>query len=986
MNHEMIHHGQRDKAKARRLPLLRSGLFLTTLLLLVCLPAGAAYERIDKHGSDDPLHAAIYRLDNGLEVHITENHDTPRFYAEIAVRAGSKNDPPETTGLAHYFEHLMFKGTPRMGTLDYEKEKVHLDRITELYEQHFREQDAEKRKEIYKQIDAEAQLAAQYAVPNEIDRVYNEMGATNLNAHTWVEETVYEVNLPANRFPQWVAVESDRFTHPVFRLFPTELETVYEEKNTSLDNKFRLIEEAVDKALYQKHPYGQWPTLGNIEDLKRPSIKNIQHFFETWYVPNNMALFLSGDLNTDETIRLIDQAFSRWTAKPLPKQKHWKEPRIKGRKTVTVNYEGEEYVLLAFRTAARNHKDADALRLLDMILSNSVAGLIDLDLVQQQKVRQAGASPMLFNDYGVEYLFGVPKKGQSLEEVEKLLLEQLERLKKGEFEDWILPAIINDFKKNKKSELESNESRVGMMTSAWLGYEPWDHAVTQIARMEKITKEQLVQVAKKYFGDDYIAGYRRDAQHAVVHVEKPPITPVNIDPTRQSAFGAEILAMPCVPIEPKFVVPDKDFKTVEDPNGVTVYYAPNPINDVFTFSLSVDFGNWEDNTIGTAVQLLQKSGTERFSAQQLKKEWYKLGTDFGMGVGDNETTITLRGLDANFEASLALLAEVLTRPAGDAATLDELKKIILAQRADEKKQAQSIASALIQYHRFGNDSYYLRRLPDAAVQQLEVDKLFASIKKLLTYKHTISYAGSLPLESVLAAVKKSDPVTGPLQDTPPYRYLKARAPEQNEVYLFDKESNQAIVRLEFGCGEYNESLAPEEELFNEYFSGGMAGIVFQELREARALAYMAAARYAPGYRAKDQDLMLGVIQTQNDKVADAVEGFVQLLDSVPVSEERFAAAKTAAINQYRTGKIGFREVLGAVQAWKRHELPVDPRVARYAGIQAGTLDKVLAFHKAFLAGRPKLISVVGTKAKMNMDALKKSGTLREITVDDIFAK
>ncbi len=978
----------RDSWKPITLAAVHRGATLGALVLalLLCLPAGAGYERINKENPADPLHAAIFRLDNGLEVHISENHDVPRFYAEIAVRAGSKNDPPETTGLAHYFEHLMFKGTPKMGTLDYAQEKPHLDRIAELYEQHFKEQDPEKRKEIYKQIDAEAQLAAQFAVPNEIDRVYNEMGATNLNAHTWVEETVYEVNLPANRLVQWAALESDRFVHPVFRLFPTELETVYEEKNTSLDSKYRIIQEAVDKALYKKHPYGQWPTLGNTEDLKRPSINNIQRFFETWYAPNNMAILLSGDLNTDETIRVIDQYFSRWQAKPLPKPKHWKEPPVQGRESVTVNFEGEEYVLLAFRTAARDHKDADALLLLDMILSNSVAGLIDLNLVQQQRVRQAGASPMQLNDYGAEYLFGVPKKGQSLEEVEKLLLEQIARVKRGEFEDWILPAIINDFKKNKKAALEANESRVGMMTSAWLGYEPWDHAVAQIARMEKITKKRIVRVAKKYFGENYVAGYRRDVQHTVVHVDKPPITPVNIDPTRESAFAAEILAMPCTPIEPTFITPGKDFKTSENPNGISFYHASNAINDVFTFSISIDFGNWEDNAIGTAAQLLQKSGTERFTAEQLKKEWYKLGTDFGIGVSDNETVVTLRGLDANFEASLALLVEVLTKPAAEPATLEELKKIILAQRADAKKQAQSIASALIQYNRFGNESYYLRMLPDAAVQQLTTEQLLASIRKLLGYKHTISYVGSLPMDAVMAAVAKHHPVAAPLQDPPPYRYLKARAPEKNEIYLFDKEANQAIVRLEFGCGEYDESLQPAQQLYNEYFSGGMAGIVFQELREARALAYMAGARYASGYRAKDQDLMLGVIQTQNDKVPDAVAAFVELLDTLPASEDRFAAAKEAVINQYRTGKIGFREVIGAVQAWKRHNLEGDPRPARYAAIQADSLETVLGFHKQHLAGRPKLISIVGAKAKMNADTLKKLGTIREVSVDDIFVK
>ena len=237
----------------------------------------------------------------------------PRFYAEIAVRAGSKNDPPETTGLAHYFEHLMFKGTAHMGTLDYTKEKPLLDKIEALYEAHFKEEDPEKRKALYAEIDKTAQQAAAYAVPNEMDRVYDAMGARDLNAHTWLEETVYKVDLPSNRFAQWAAVESDRFTHPVFRLFPTELEVVYEEKNRSMDNKQRVIGEAVNALLYKKHPYGQETTLGRPEHLKRPSIRNIRNFFETWYAPNNMAICISGDVETQEVIKTIDQYFT-----PLP--------------------------------------------------------------------------------------------------------------------------------------------------------------------------------------------------------------------------------------------------------------------------------------------------------------------------------------------------------------------------------------------------------------------------------------------------------------------------------------------------------------------------------------------------------------------------------------------------------------------------------------------------------------------------------------------
>ena len=517
------------------------------LVAVLCSPVSsldAAYTRIHEPGSGDPMAVHIYRLDNGLTVYLTENHQTPRFYAEIIVRAGSKHDPAESTGLAHYLEHMLFKGTQNIGSLDYEKEKAHLDRITSLYEEHFSETDPEKRKAIYAEINKESQLAAAYAIPNEIDKLYKAMGGTGLNAHTWHEETVYRINLPANRLRHWAVIESERFRNAVFRLFQSELETVYEEKNRSMDNKDRIISYAVADLLYKEHPYGQQTTIGKVEHLKNPSLKNMYRFYNTYYVPNNMAIAISGDIRIDETIKLIDRHFSGWRKGTLPQLPDWKEAPLNGVERAKVKYQGEEFALLAFRTASRNHEDADALKLLDMILDNATAGLINLNLNQKQRVRRAGSYPTLYNDHGAQYLWGIPKKGQTLEELEQLLLEQIEIVKSGGFEDWILPAIVTDFKKNEKREMESDNARVRRMRNSFLAHQDWSHTAGEIARLEKVTKEDVVRVARKYFADNYVAGYRLDEQHEIPKIPKPQIDKIEIDATRQSVFAGNVLSMP----------------------------------------------------------------------------------------------------------------------------------------------------------------------------------------------------------------------------------------------------------------------------------------------------------------------------------------------------------------------------------------------------------------------------------------------------------
>ncbi|MDA0689611.1 MAG: pitrilysin family protein, partial [Proteobacteria bacterium] len=491
------------------------------------------YRRINGDNPEDPMDVAIFELDNGLQVFLTENHEEPTFYAEIAVRAGSKHDPADGTGLAHYLEHLLFKGNQNLGTLNYEAEKPHLDRIVELYEEHFSETDPARRAEIYAEINREAQLAAEYAVPNEIDKLYNGMGGSGLNAHTWYEETVYKVGLPSNRLQQWAEIESDRFIDPVFRLFHTELETVYEEKNRTLDNGARIIGTAIDELLYKVHPYGQQPTIGTVEHLKNPSLVYIQNYFDTYYVPNNMGIFISGDIDIEETIALIAEKFGHWEPRPVPEVGPWDEPALSGAERRTVQYPGQEQVQLAFRTAPNGHPDKEALILLDMILDNRTAGLINLNLNQQQLVAEAGSSPLFLNDYGSQSLYGSPKQDQSLEEVEQLLLDQIELIKNGEFEDWIIPAIINDFLKNQKASLEFNTARVTMMRQSFIEGTGWDYHIGEIGRMEQLTKQDVVNVANKYFGDNYVAVYRVDAQHEVPVVEKPQIDPVTIDPTRQ---------------------------------------------------------------------------------------------------------------------------------------------------------------------------------------------------------------------------------------------------------------------------------------------------------------------------------------------------------------------------------------------------------------------------------------------------------------------
>ena len=183
-----------------------------------------------QHETDenDPLNTIIYTLDNGLKVYMSINQDEPRIQTNIAVNTGSKQDPSDATGLAHYLEHMLFKGTSKIGTVDWEKESKELKKISDLYEERRGVTVEDERKEIYHQIDSISSVAATYAVANEYDKMISSLGAKGTNAYTSLERTVYINDIPSNELEKWLLIESERFGELVLRLFHTELETVYE--------------------------------------------------------------------------------------------------------------------------------------------------------------------------------------------------------------------------------------------------------------------------------------------------------------------------------------------------------------------------------------------------------------------------------------------------------------------------------------------------------------------------------------------------------------------------------------------------------------------------------------------------------------------------------------------------------------------------------------------------------------------------------------
>jgi len=934
---------------------------------------------IDVPGVDDPMGVTIARLSNGLTVYMSPKKGQPRVSAWIVTRAGSKNDPPDSTGMAHYLEHMMFKGTTRLGTLDYAKEAPHLEKIRQLYETRFKTSDPAARAKIDKEIDAEDVAAAAFEVPNEIDKFYRTIGGRGLNAFTSNEQTVFHVDIPANRLEAWAAVESERFEHPVFRIFPTELEAVYEEKNRSLDNASSIIFEEVEKDLYKQHPYGV-PVLGTVAHLKNPSLTKMYEFHDTWYVPNNMAVVLSGDFDRAQALDLIRKYFGGWAAKPLPALPKWPLPKPAGVERHEVKYEAEEQVVVSWPTVPKSDPDADALTIMDMVMDNSAAGLMNLRLNQALKVKASGSFPQMRNDAGSWNVYAVPKKGQTLEEAEALLMGTVDALKNGEFAEDDLAAVVTDFEIGDKRRLESNEDRAATMTESFASLEPWDRQVRRLERLRKVTKEDVVRVARKYLGDDRVVVYRRNAKPEIPSIPKPNFTTLDIDPARRSEFLARILAMPVKPIEPRWLVSGRDYQ-VMPVSGGRLYAAKNPYNDLFTLTVREDRGRKKERTLCEALDLLSLSGAGPYSADDLKKKLYSLGTSLSYSCDERDSAVTISGLDRNFWPSLELVAERFDWPNVSSGTLERLIDVELGAREDEKRDPEAVSGALGELAQRGRESDVLTRLSNDELKKLNENRLKAQIRDWPTWQRRVAYSGPRSAAEV-AKLLEYPRAFKPVPAHEPIRFLK---PARNRV-LFVNRAPMAQAQVGFFAADetFDPAHFVDYQYYSSYMGGGMSSVIFQEVREARALAYEAAGGHTTNARKGDETQAWAFVGCQADKTPEAVELMLKLFREFPSSPKRFEETAKAIEEGYRSNVIEYGAVPSALMDWEDEGLGFgDPRPARFELALKQTLPQVEAFAKRF-AGKPMTVWILGDRDRVGIDRLRADGDFEEKGLDALF--
>jgi zinc protease len=944
---------------------------------------GYAYEYV----TNDPLNVRIYTLKNGLKVYLSQYQAEPRIMTSIAVKAGGKFDPANATGLAHYLEHIVFKGTSDFGTQNWEKEKVFMDSIEHMFEHYRTLTDSVARTNYYKLIDQVSNEASKLAIANEYDKMVSEIGAKGTNAYTTEDRTVYINDIPANQIENWLTIESNRFRTVVPRLFHTELEAVYEEKNRSLDNDYWKTYEAMYASAFTKHPYGTQTVIGTIDHLKNPSITEIKKYFYKYYRPNNVAICLSGDLDFDKTIALIDKSFGSW--EPNSELKNWEpiaEDEITKPRQVDVYGPDAEWLNLAFRFKGTNSDEAKLLRLTDMILSNSQAGLIDLNLKQQQKVLEPSTYVDALNDFSLHTFSAKPKEGQTLDDVKKLLLDQIELVKKGQFDDWLIEASINDLKKNAIQQSQYNWSRADDEVMAFTNSIPWKDYISKTDDLKKYTKEDVVKFANDHYKDNYIAVYKRNGKDAnAKKVTKPSITKVSLNKEAKSAFHEKVLANKVEKIQPKFLDYDKDIQKLKMNKELDVLYTKNSENELFTLYYLADVGTNNNAKIKSAVEYLQYIGTSEMSAEDVKKEFYKIGCNFGVFAAEDKTYVYLNGLNENMDKAMQLFEKLLGDPKADEEALTKMIDGTFKQRDDIKKDKDAILwNGLMNYGLYGAKSPFTNVLANKELRSLKAAELIELIKGFTKMQHRVLYYGPKSESDLIASLNSFHKLPVQLLPVPQAIDYKIQNMDKPTVYWANYDMVQAEIIFLSKADEFDPKRIPEARMFNEYFGGSMSSPVFQELREAQGLAYAAFASYGIGQKKGENDRFFGYIGTQADKQAESMKAMTDLIQNFPRSEGGFEVARNSLMNQLESERITKTSILFNYENAKEQGLDHDVRKDVYEQIQNMTIEDVAMFQRDYIKGRKFNVVLVGDKSKLNLKELQKYGEVKELTLDELF--
>ncbi len=934
---------------------------------------------------DDPLAVSVHRLSNGLQVWVSHNAEEPRFYASVVVRVGAGEDPPDATGMAHCMEHMLAnKGTHRLGTRDWQAEAPLLAQIADRFDELAACTDDHRRQELIGDIDRLEQAASQFAIPNELKQVYAKMGGRGYNATTNKERTNYFVDLPAPMLERWMVLERDRFSSPVFRAFFSEVQTIIEEKNRSLDDAGRRSAAALDRLLWGRHPYAT-ETLGSNEHLARPSVRRMERFFRDWVVPRNMALVVAGDVDPDDVVALAEQYFGDLADRPTPtRASRALLPVISGETIETFTHHGPPAVHVAWRTVPVDHPDRPALRMADMLLQNGKTGLLDTELNAAKKVRAAGAFPRLYRDGGAQVVWARPLAGQSIEEARGLVLEQVDRLRSGDLDPSLLPAIFLHWELGELAARESNRARAGWMTAAFVQGSTWQQHREELDRHRAVTLDDIARVARTYFGADRVGVVRRTGEPVHTHLPVPTVSARTIDTRAHSELHDAVLAMPVPRPTLSPLVAGKDWQATEGGAG-TVFSNRNPHSDLCQLSWVWESGFETRITLRHALGLWGKSGTGDRSHVAFERWLYAQGLRVAARASRHQMHLTIGGPSEAVRLAVPTIWERWRRPRLDPVVGRAFIEDSIQRRQVDKTTEATLLGAARGYALYGDDATALRSSPsDDQLRQLWSDDpevgFAADLAPFFERPRDLLYTGADTPEQLVALLGGSGLRAADADGRAPLRRARSVEPR---VLMVHHASAKAHVTVYRTAGPHRADRLAPARLLGELW-GGSAGLFFQELRESRALAYATTGGLSLGDQPGDDDLIWARAATHPAKVVTAATLLVELLAAPVVDHGRFRRAQASVVQAMESERINARNIPSTVRWWGQRGYTSDPRPALLEELRRLEMADVEQFRRS-LGDAPAVVVLVGDLHRIPESGLAHLGKVEVLDAAELFS-
>ena len=933
-----------------------------------------------------------FKLSNGLTVWLSEEHSQPKVSGAVVVKAGAKDSPD--TGIAHYFEHMMFKGTQNIGTKDFQAEKPYMDKIITLYDRLGSTDDVEEIGKIQKEINRLSIEQSQYIIPNEFDQLISRFGGSELNAFTSYDNTVYFNSFIPGYLEQWAEINSERLISPVFRLFQNELETVYEEKNMYSDNLFFSAIEKVFERVYKDTPY-QYSILGSTKNLKKPSLSEMMRFFETYYVGNNMGLMLCGDFDSSKVLPVLEKTFGRIPAGKIIKKERVKPADIKGKEKMKV-----KIPIPMVQGLARIYKGAEAtspdnlkIDIICSLLNNeNGTGFFDKLIVEHKLLMAMAANVTEAKDCGMIAIGGAPKiMLQTKGSVERMIAKEINRIKKGDFPDSLLDAVKYEKRRELLSRLENTDKRTDLMIENFSQGYSWQDFSDKFDALESLTKQDIMECANRYLGDNFLYASKKFGNYRKDTLVKPALDPIPQKEGERGNSGYYESLSINDKVKSEIKIPDyeKECSLITLDDNTRLYHKTTEANGIFSFRIIYETGKNENPLIGITDQYLSYLGTKNKSFNEFRSELQAIGSSMKFESNENFFILSVDGFDNNFSATIKLINEFFDSPKEDKKILKQIKSSLKVEEKAFLKSNNDLATALEEMVKYGDKSSYLTRISSSDVSKLKENTLIDLFREIIKREKSFHYSGSLS-DAEVAEILKSD-LHIPTATLPGVAYegKEIRVYNKPNVYFFDDpKSRQSII---YGYFVTDEVITSEErsrmQLLNYYFGGDMTSVMFQQIREFRSLAYSAHSKLimAAPKKGDCHGVIEAKLSTQSDKTCEALTLLDKLFFSMPLNEKTFENA-SRALGNYANNMYPDARSLTTKFA--------DDKAAGYKGSKLNqlkeatgvTFDEFKKIYEKMILNSTPIYVIVGNKKDIDIILLNKHFDIEQVDIKSFYKK